>query len=223
MFNRLWSLSTLRNFVLSFVCSFTLSGVVFAQAASSQTYCGSGFTEQFVPDRFIGCDFSEACKAHDICYGRCDKGGDRFGTAYCAQSEQSPERVAAKKTCDENFRQAIIKANPGKSRCEKFAGLYAGVVGVFGQGPFNGKVPPAALDKIVANSNTTGEIRVKTETLLRLERDKKIDLTKAELTGRDLVIRVRSETEPNAPDRKVILRAGDSKEKIQEIRRAIEK
>lgn len=58
-------------------------------AEDKATYCGSGFTQYLVPDDVAGCSLSEACRLHDICYGRCDKDGDLYGSAYCAQSEKS--------------------------------------------------------------------------------------------------------------------------------------
>ena len=42
-------------------------------AEDKATYCGSGFTQYLVPDDVAGCSLSEACRLHDICYGRCDR------------------------------------------------------------------------------------------------------------------------------------------------------
>lgn len=50
-------------------------------AEDKATYCGSGFTQYLVPDDVAGCSLSEACRLHDICYGRCDKDGDLYGSA----------------------------------------------------------------------------------------------------------------------------------------------
>ncbi|MBN0098690.1 hypothetical protein, partial [Pseudomonas aeruginosa] len=69
-------------------------------AEDKATYCGSGFTQYLVPDDVAGCSLSEACRLHDICYGRCDKDGDLYGSAYCAQSEKSEARNMSKQQCD---------------------------------------------------------------------------------------------------------------------------
>lgn len=121
-------------------------------------YCGSGATNPLVPENFLGCEFSNACEAHDICYSKCDPGGSMHGSAYCGLSESSPERVAAKAKCDDVFRDQIIAINRGKKICEVFAGLYRRAVVVAGQGPFNGReISPEVLKSIVERSNTPEE------------------------------------------------------------------
>ena len=39
-------------------------------------HCGSGWSENVVPDVIDGFDFSNACKNHDDCYGTCHNGND---------------------------------------------------------------------------------------------------------------------------------------------------
>lgn len=63
-------------------------------------------------DKFLGCDFTEACKNHDRCYGTCHNGND-WG----------------KTLCDENFFEDMMK-EVNKSRwafqqlCYEQARLY---------------------------------------------------------------------------------------------------
>ncbi|MEX2000509.1 hypothetical protein PAE81_00695 [Pseudomonas aeruginosa] len=108
-------------------------------AEDKATYCGSGFTQYLVPDDVAGCSLSEACRLHDICYGRCDKDGDLYGSAYCAQSEKSEARNMSKQQCDARL-QADIAAQNGNSRlCRAVGGVYRVFVKHLGQGPFNGR------------------------------------------------------------------------------------
>jgi len=72
-------------------------------------YCGSGLTRSIVPEKPLGCDMSNACMKHDVCYGRCDPKGDRHGTEYCTKSEFSIPRLASKAQCDSAFFAEIRK------------------------------------------------------------------------------------------------------------------
>lgn len=139
-----------------------------------QTYCGSGFTKIFVPEKFAGCDFSEACKQHDICYGRCDKHGDLYGSNYCKKSEQSVERKESKKQCDIKLRQDIINNNQGK--CKFFARLYEIVVDIAGGGPFNGHPAQELYLAISETSESPEQAIQKLETIQKLVLEKKLKI-----------------------------------------------
>jgi hypothetical protein len=117
-------------------------------------YCGSGLTRSIVPEKPLGCDMSNACMKHDVCYGRCDPKGDRHGTEYCTKSEFSIPRLASKAQCDSAFFAEIRKDNPGKPICVALGGAYAGAVVVFGQGPFNGRT--LSIESLVNIANTSG-------------------------------------------------------------------
>jgi hypothetical protein len=155
---------------------------------SNSDDCGSGFTAPLVPDFFFGCVFQDACKAHDVCYGACDKGGIKHGTAYCDLSEYSPERKAAKRACDSKFYADIVSMNEDKSYCKKLAAIYAGVVKVVGQGPFNGKVTNASMDKIIRSSQTADEAAEKATLLFSLAEHKGVDLERVQLQGTKLLV-----------------------------------
>ena len=83
--------------------------------------CGSGWSENIVPDHPFGFDFTDACQAHDDCYGTCG---------------------ADKRKCDELlYDKAIAKCesyihlgNP--ALCRALAGTYYRAVRMFGNGPY---------------------------------------------------------------------------------------
>lgn len=118
---------------------FPLASFAASVAEEKATYCGSGFTEQLVPDEFAGCVLAESCRLHDICYGRCDPEGDLFGSTYCQQSEMSEARRMSKRQCDEKLSASINALNDDRKVCSVIGGFYKLMVGGFGQGPFNGK------------------------------------------------------------------------------------
>lgn len=55
-------------------------------------YCGPGPFDFFIRDKYLGCDFTEACKNHDKCYNDCHN-GDLYW----------------KNVCDEQFREDMQK------------------------------------------------------------------------------------------------------------------
>ena len=155
----------MKSSTLVVLLGLSLASICMQQAIAAETsaeqvkgYCGSGATNALVPENFMGCEFSNACKAHDVCYSKCDPGGSMHGSAYCGLSESSPERVAAKAECDDRFRDDIIAINLNRKYCEVFAGLYRRAVVIAGQGPFNGReLSPEVLQSIVERSATPAE------------------------------------------------------------------
>lgn len=150
-------------------------------------HCGSGFTERFVPDQMFGCDMAQACKTHDVCYGVCGPHGSMRGSAYCKQSELSPERVATKNKCDDQFRSDISKINNGK--CDAIASIYTLAVRLFGQGPFNGKpMPPQAMRDLIETSSTPDEAVTKFKALATEAKAGKLDLSQLKRQGDAIIL-----------------------------------
>jgi hypothetical protein len=143
-----------------------------------ETYCGSGATKIFVPDRFLGCDFTEACRLHDICYGRCGKDGDLVGSSYCELLENSAPRKQSKKDCDNALRDDIIKVNQDKPFCKIPARVYRLAVKLFGQGPFNGRVIFELYENALKSSATEDDADARVEAILSLQKSGVIDLSK---------------------------------------------
>lgn len=151
---------------------------------ANKDYCGSGFTEPLVPDEFWGCKMAQACKIHDVCYGKCDVGGSKHGTPYCEKSEFSVERTNAKSSCDMDFLSAISKQNNNQWKCNALAGIYATAVALGGQGPFNGKpMPKQALKDLIETSNSPDEARSKFSELAKLSQYKRVDLSGIQKEG----------------------------------------
>jgi len=123
-----------------------------------EKYCGSGWSFYVVPDSFLGCTFTEACRKHDVCYGRCDKNGDLYGGDYCAKSKKSQERQENKKACDLELKKEIIRINGDSKLCNKFSGLYEFSVRKFGGSAFNGLELPDWYLKVIDSSSTKGEV-----------------------------------------------------------------
>jgi hypothetical protein len=144
---------------------------------NQRKYCGSGFTEKLVPEAPFGCQMSEACKAHDACYGKCDEGGEMYGKPYCTESEFSVLRVKAKLACEGNFYRNIDKSNDGRWVCKGLGALYVAAVAVVGQGPFNGRqIQLATMEDLILTSNSIDEIKMKTTTITALSQRGLIDL-----------------------------------------------
>lgn len=166
-----WKLVALLGLSLAPIC---MQQAIAAETSAEHVegYCGSGATNALVPENFMGCEFSNACKAHDVCYSKCDPGGSMHGSAYCGLSESSPERVAAKAECDDRFRDDIIAINRDRKICKIFAGIYRRAVVIAGQGPFNGLViSPEVLQSIVERSATPGEAESIYDALISLSDD----------------------------------------------------
>ena len=143
------------------------------QAAPQPTgYCGSGATDSLVPEGMFGCTFTEACRAHDVCYGKCDPGGALHGSEYCGLGELSPQRIAARRSCDNRLREDIIRLNANRPLCRKMAGVYRGAVVLAGQGPFNGReVSLETLRRIVEHSPTPEHAEALYTTIVQLTQE----------------------------------------------------
>jgi hypothetical protein len=150
--------------------------------------CGSGWNRWIVPESFAGCRFASACTHHDVCYGVCDPGGARENTDYCRLPESSPERVAAKKVCDDGFFTEIVSDNPGKRRCEILAALYRAAVVKYGRGPFNGLVASDRFYAIADASATPEEALKKYELLDRLATEHVIQPSGMRVQGDALLV-----------------------------------
>ena len=154
----------------------------------NRKYCGSGFTEKLVPDAPFGCDMSQACKSHDACYSKCDKGGSLYGQPYCLNSKFSLVRQNAKIACEKQFYADIDRNNKGRWACKGLGGVYVAAVAVLGQGPFNGKkLPLAEMADLVLTSNDVTEIGTKMNAMATLSQRGLIDLQKPKRIGDQLI------------------------------------
>lgn len=152
-----------------------------------EKYCGSGWSKYVVPDKFLGCKFSIACKEHDECYGRCDKDGDLFGTDYCNLPESSPERTQSKRHCDAHIESKINEINNDNLKCQMFAALYRAMVSFAGQGPFNGNEASDLMVKLVDTSESEAEVVQKAFLIHNLSTLGKIDGNKFESSSNDSI------------------------------------
>lgn len=167
----------LRHTLVIVALAISVSALAQATDPQQQKYCGSGFTEKLVPEAPFGCKMSEACKAHDACYGKCDSGGSMFGTPYCTKSEFSHTRVKAKLACEGKFYANIDKSNDGKWACKGIGAMYVAAVAIGGQGPFNGKpIQLASMEDLILTSNSVDEIKLKTTKFAELSQKGLIDL-----------------------------------------------
>lgn len=110
-----------------------------ARSGKERNGCGTkGIQGILVPDStlFSKCYFHEACDTHDLCYGRCLKGGDLFGKELCNDPIAKESR---RNTCDTNFFNDIVEDNNGRSICKFYGKIYRFAVVRFGKGNFNGK------------------------------------------------------------------------------------
>lgn len=99
--------------------------------------CGPEGYGWAVPDGTIFCSFDVACNKHDICYSRCDEGGDLFGNPICKDEAARKER---RSICDSQFYQDIVDNNANVPHCSFYASLYKLAVELGGDGNFNGLV-----------------------------------------------------------------------------------
>ncbi len=105
--------------------------------------CGpSGWRGKLVPERFLGCVFTPACNAHDICYGQCSSCGPHHGKRMCIVPAQ---KRALKDACDKALESDIQKLNDGSWRCWGFAKIYYIAVSGFGDEYFGQDAPPQNL------------------------------------------------------------------------------
>lgn len=186
----------MKRFIL--VVAFTFfSGLCLAQASvDSKKYCGSGLTEKIVPDNFMGCKFSDACKAHDVCYGGCDPGGKRYGSDYCKKSEASLERMKTKLICDAALGKTIAKINEGNATCKVFGGLYSAAVIIAGQGPFNGRqISEDQLRALVESSKSAYEVERKILNLYNLDEKGLVDLSQIKVSKETITLSSLSQRE----------------------------
>lgn len=157
-------------------------------AEDKATYCGSGFTQYLVPDDVAGCSLSEACRLHDICYGRCDKDGDLYGSAYCAQSEKSEARNMSKQQCDARL-QADIAAQNGNSRlCRAVGGVYRVFVKHLGQGPFNGREALDIYLKVMQSAPSAADADARLEAIHQLQKQGLTDAKEIRYDAERIVI-----------------------------------
>lgn len=157
--------------------AFATGNALALDAVNDRKHCGSKFTEPLVPEKLFGCEMAEACKKHDICYGKCDPGGKFFGTPYCQLSEFSLVRLQAKSACDHQLLSDIDKNNGGNWVCKGLGTIYASAVVIVGQGPFNGrKIPLETMTEMVLVSNGFDELKTRTTTLATLSQQGLVDL-----------------------------------------------
>lgn len=197
--------------------------VLFAASgqAAAQNYCGSGITEVFVPDKFVGCDFRQACKIHDACYGACDQDGEKYGTPYCALPESAPERVQGKKACDVAFGGNIILNNPESLLCRKISAVYQFAVQIAGQGPFNGMVAGNLMERVVMTSDTPQEAEAKFRAVYALTIQGVIRPARVRVENDALILPLRMGVDTPAEEltqgRKLVLPRGLSLERLESL------
>ncbi|MFM2075116.1 MAG: hypothetical protein RJB34_1421 [Pseudomonadota bacterium] len=205
---------------LMFLLTGPANGQTTHSAKTTDGYCGSGLTESFVPEQMFGCKMSDACKAHDICYGACDPGGIKEGTDYCKQSEFSPERVAGKQACDTQLFWDISKANGNKWQCRALGGIYTTAVVIAGQGPFNGKpMPPQALKALVETSATPEEAQSKFKDLALQAKANQLDLSGLQRKGNTITVPA-LQTSPAKNSAMLELKQGASHQEITQAMQA---
>ena len=196
----------------------------FGDVSAMEHFCGSGWSRWFVPDSFAQCTFSEACKHHDACYGACDVGGSRAGTAYCDLPEMSLERIEGKRVCDNDFFSQIVADNNGRTLCAKLAAIYRFAVVKYGQGPFNGIMAPDVVERIANASDTPEEAVKKFEVLDRLAAEGAIEPAKIRIKGDELSVPLRSGTALSASEfqkrGKLVLPKGIPTESLEALQHA---
>lgn len=190
--------------------------------AAKGHFCGSGWSRWVVPDSFAQCTFSEACRQHDACYGACDVGGSRAGSAYCALPEMSLERIEGKRACDNDFFDRIVADNDGRTLCAKLAAIYRFAVVKYGQGPFNGIMAADVVERIADASDTPEEAVKKFEVLDRLAAEGAIEPSKIRIKGDELSVPLRPGTAlPTGEFQergKLVLPKGISTESLESLR-----
>jgi hypothetical protein len=178
------------RFILNAIFFFGLLTISsMASAAENDNFCGSGITNYIVPDNLFGCRLAGACKVHDICYSKCNPGGEKYGTPYCGNSEFSEERRAAKLQCDVELKNNIIELNLGEKRCAFVASIYLRAVKKFGQIPFNGLVVDSEiLDEIIQKSASDEQAADIWETIQTAQINKAIYADKIRIEGTSILI-----------------------------------
>lgn len=166
-------------FVACLLATIAANNASAVDVLQDRKYCGSGFTEKLVPEAPFGCDMSEACKAHDACYSKCDPGGELHGKPYCLKSEFSIVRLRAKAACERQFYANIDRINNGKWACKGLGAVYVAAVAVAGQGPFNGRpMQHAGMEDLILTSNGIDELKTKTSTMASLSQRGLVNLQK---------------------------------------------
>lgn len=172
------------TFMLALCLTLTSGAWAQNQDVNDKKFCGSGFTEKLVPEAPLGCQMADSCKTHDICYGKCDPGGSKYGSDYCKKSEFSMHRMKEKIACDQKFYASIDQQNNGRWQCRALGGMYAAAVVIAGQGPFNGKpMPPSAMADLIETSQSSGEAINKFQSLAHLSQQGKLDLSQIRRDG----------------------------------------
>ena len=186
-----------------------------AQPAGERKYCGSGWNRNLVPDNIAGCELAQACKAHDVCYGKCDPGGALEGSDYCKLPESSPERTLAKQKCDEALLADIKAANPNKPVCTRVGRVYAAAVRKLGQGPFNGRpMSNQAMFDLARTSGSDHEAADKAATLFDLAEQGKVDLSSATATKQALTVK-KLDPLTSQPKGELVLKKGMSQSQLK--------
>jgi hypothetical protein len=198
-----------------------VAGIACAQTPGEQKYCGTSWTGNIVPDKVAGCELAQACKAHDVCYGKCDPGGALAGTPYCGLKESSPERREAKRKCDDALFIDIRMNNPGKHLCSNIAAIYAVGVILGGQGPFNGRpMSPLAMRQIAESSLDPAEAAFKAAVLFNLAGQGKADLSALQASPQGVTVTTKNAALPGQAAGQVTLKKGMSIGQLQTLSNA---
>jgi len=110
---------------------------------SSTNGCGTEGSGALVPDEtfFSRCSFTQACNAHDTCYGRCLIGGDLHGQETCADEQARRNRRVR---CDAQLYLDIVEQNSSRPLCTMYGHIYRWAVETFGLSAFSGAFNVAA-------------------------------------------------------------------------------
>jgi hypothetical protein len=94
-----------------------------------------------IPDRFLGCNFREACDKHDVCYSQCAACGKRHDDNVC---RVATERKKLRSVCDGAIERDIARINRGSVLCAGFGWIYKWAVQRFGESSFATRALEAA-------------------------------------------------------------------------------
>jgi hypothetical protein len=112
--------------------------------------CGAqnGWSGYLVPNSLllINCDFKESCDKHDLCYGRCLKGGDLFGKPECLNDSSDQQRQVRRQICDIALQTDIHAKNSKKPVCGVYASIYRWAVENFASKAFQGATEDSNLN-----------------------------------------------------------------------------
>lgn len=85
--------------------------------------CGPKGWGWLVPDKMpiSDCNFEEACRKHDLCWGKCLPGGLFAGLPMCNDPVSKKQR---QKRCDEKLKRDIKVENGQRTICSVYASIY---------------------------------------------------------------------------------------------------